>query len=40
VKRQKTGELTESGSMRSGDGEDDNEKLGDEHGGAGGVSTE
>ena len=39
VKRQKTGELTESGGVRSGDGEHENEKLGDEHGDAGGVST-
>jgi hypothetical protein len=42
MERQKTGELTNSGGVRGGDEEDCNEKLGDEHGEAGGgdgVST-
>jgi hypothetical protein len=39
VERQKKGELTSGGSVRSGEEEDANEKLGGEHGDAGGGSV-
>jgi hypothetical protein len=39
VERQKTGELTDGGSVRGGDEEDANEKFGDEHGDADGFAT-
>ena len=39
AERQRTGELTDGGGVRGGNEEDGNEKLGDEHGDVGGVST-